>query len=212
MKVFYQDVDDIAKWWSRLEIDHHFYRPDMEKDERNIIYSFHDERQENEWASNFAMVHVFFRNEWYKGVEYAYQAAKPLVQLEANPSDASLRQIVKDIQDASTPRVAKKLGRKCPIPANWDSIKFQIMQEILDSKFNDPKMLIKLLDTKGKYLIEGNFWHDNCWGICIKPNCEKCRGVKGRNMLGNMLMGIRDDYFLRLKEYRKDAEQKAGST
>ena len=40
-------------------------------------------------------------------------------------------------------------------------------------------------------LIEGNTWSDNFWGDC---HCPKCRGIKGENNLGKLLMKIREDY------------------
>jgi len=48
-------------------------------------------------------------------------------------------------------------------------------------------MLLATLDAE---LIEGNAWHDNFWGDCF---CEKCRDIEGLNVLGNILMRIREE-------------------
>ena len=49
---------------------------------------------------------------------------------------------------------------------------------------------MKLLATGEEELIEGNYWHDTCWGVC---NCAKC-GDKGENRLGKLLMEVRTLY------------------
>ena len=38
-------------------------------------------------------------------------------------------------------------------------------------------------------LIEGNTWHDNYWGDC---SCNRCKSKSGENMLGILLMELRD--------------------
>lgn len=39
--------------------------------------------------------------------------------------------------------------------------------------------------------VEENYWHDNEWGQCL---CEKCVEVKGRNLLGRLLMELREAF------------------
>jgi predicted NAD-dependent protein-ADP-ribosyltransferase YbiA (DUF1768 family)/hypoxanthine phosphoribosyltransferase len=65
----------------------------------------------------------------------------------------------------------------------WENIKFKIMLELLQIKFQNPDMMQKLKDTGDKYLVEGNDWGDIFWGVD--------NGV-GKNMLGLALMYIRD--------------------
>jgi hypothetical protein len=38
--------------------------------------------------------------------------------------------------------------------------------------------------------LEGNNWHDNTWGNCL---CDKCKGIEGKNLLGNILMQVREE-------------------
>ena len=46
----------------------------------------------------------------------------------------------------------------------------------------------KLFKTGDLLLVEGNYWHDNYWGDCF---CDKCKGRKGENFLGRILMNVR---------------------
>ena len=49
-----------------------------------------------------------------------------------------------------------------------------------------------LLSTGDQELIEGTWWHDKFWGICI---CTKCAN-KGDNNLGKILMTVREEISL----------------
>ena len=90
----------------------------------------------------------------------------------------------------STPGQAKRMGDRVTKRPNWDEIKSGIMLDILRAKFSQNKKLRKmLLDTGDAILIEGNTWCDNFWGSC---HCEKC-GNKGRNVLGQLLMQVREE-------------------
>lgn len=83
------------------------------------------------------------------------------------------------------------MGKKEPnLPANWDMISYQIMNDILHAKFSIPDLAEKLKATGDAYLIEENHWHDNRWGKCT---CEKCCQKDGLNWLGEILMRIRSE-------------------
>lgn len=114
-------------------------------------------------------------------VEHEFQAAKTL----------DLREKV-DILSAATPGQAKKLGRAATLRPNWEAQKYHFMRDLVLLKFLDhPELARKLVETGDAYLIEGNTWHDNCWGVCY---CEKCEANQkdGENLLGLILMEIRD--------------------
>ena len=66
---------------------------------------------------------------------------------------------------------------------DWDDVKVQIMTELLIQKFSDPELNQRLKETRENYLMEGNDWNDTFWG--------ECEG-RGRNVLGRMLMAIRE--------------------
>lgn len=112
-----------------------------------------------------------------KTVEHHYQAAKTIIwkwQL--------------DILTADTPGKAKKLGRKVPLRDDWELIKVDVMRELLIRKFSIEYHKTILLSTDDQELIEGNYWHDNFWGVC---NCGKCSN--GQNNLGKLLMELREE-------------------
>lgn len=131
------------------------------------------------FLSNFYESGCIFEGINYPTVEHAFQAAKTL--------DKTQRM---SIADAETPGKAKRMGRNVQLRPDWESVKTNVMRECLRSKFSVPVLKIKLLSTGDAELIEGNYWHDTCWGVC---NCEKCGG-KGENRLGKLLMEIREEY------------------
>jgi predicted NAD-dependent protein-ADP-ribosyltransferase YbiA (DUF1768 family) len=62
------------------------------------------------------------------------------------------------------------------------------MQEVVRAKFEQNKSLMdKLHATGDAVLIEGNCWHDNFWGN------DPMDPEPGQNMLGKILMQIRDE-------------------
>ena len=64
------------------------------------------------------------------------------------------------------------------------------MLDGLRYKFAIPELRDKLLATGDQYLEEGNSWHDNYWGNC---DCPRCKDTMGRNMLGQLLMQVREE-------------------
>ena len=138
---------------------------------------------EHEFLSNFYPSKIIYDIDdghivYAPTIEHAFQAAKTF-----NPFEES------DILTAPTPGKAKRLGRKCELRKDWEEAKDNVMRKFLCKKFAIPELRQKLLDTGDAYLIEGNYWHDNHFGICY---CEKCKG-KGENILGQLLMDIRKE-------------------
>jgi hypothetical protein len=88
------------------------------------------------------------------------------------------------ITDAPTPGESKKLGRRCPVREDWEEIKLSVMEELVRSKFSNPKLSQKLLETNDKLLVEGNTWGDTFWGVC---------NGRGENHLGKILMKVRSE-------------------
>ena len=133
---------------------------------------------EYEFLSNFYEHPITYNGVVYPTNEHFFQAMKTPVLSEHL-----------EIAAAATPGRAKRLGRKANLWSDWEEIKEDIMLQALRLKFADPALAEKLLATDGKYLIEGNWWHDNYWGVC---SCEKC-GHQGRNRLGELLMKVREE-------------------
>lgn len=83
-----------------------------------------------------------------------------------------------------TPSQAKRMGKRIPLRPDWDSVKCEIMLQLLRRKFSSPVLASWLKDTGDAELVEGNYWGDTYWGVC--------RGV-GLNMLGKLLMQVRKE-------------------
>lgn len=116
----------------------------------------------------------------FNSVEAAFQAAKT--------TDRTARlSFCGDI----SPSKAKRMGRNLTLREDWEDIKSQVMLDCLRSKFAAGSMLAAALKNTGKeFLVEGNFWHDNIWGDC---KCAYCSNIKGQNLLGKLLMQVRDE-------------------
>ena len=127
------------------------------------------------FLSNFWLAPVTYEGITYPSTEHAYQAAKSMG-----------RDIREAFSEINSPSEVKKLGQVITIRPDWEDIKINVMRDIVTAKFEQNEDLMRLLmDTKGQELIEGNTWGDRFWGECPIGN--------GRNELGKILMGIRDD-------------------
>lgn len=131
------------------------------------------------FLSNFYEYPFQLNGTTYKTAEHAFQAMKATIK-----ADYDL------IVNAETPGRAKRLGKKIQLRPDWEEVKYCIMQDILRVKFASPELGQMLLDTGDATLIEGNTWHDNLWGNCT---CPRCADKVGKNWLGNILMGVRQD-------------------
>lgn len=139
------------------------------------VYAF---RGENRFLSNFYKCEVEIFGVKCPTTEHAYQAAKTEV-----PSERE------EILKSKTAAESKKLGSKATVRVDWGQIKLGIMENLLRQKFaKGTDLLEKLKNIKGE-IVEGNWWHDNFYGVCA---CDKC-GLSGRNELGKLLMKIRDE-------------------
>lgn len=127
---------------------------------------------EYRWLSNFHIEHIKVDGLWFISVEHAFQAAKS--------EDPVFWKI---IQTTKFPGGAKKLGRTCVLRADWEEIKLEVMETLIEIKFQNAELAHKLIETGDAELIEGNHWGDTFWGVC--------RGV-GENHLGKIIMKVRD--------------------
>lgn len=133
---------------------------------------------EYRFLSNFFPSVVDLDGELYSTVEHAYQAAKTMNICERDA-----------IRSLDYPGEAKRAGRKLSsVRKDWNKVKVNIMRNLLEQKFYVGSILYeKLLQTTPHQLVEGNTWGDKFWGQC--PVGE------GKNVLGNLLMEIRDTPF-----------------
>lgn len=89
-----------------------------------------------------------------------------------------------------SPHEAYYKGRtlKTTLP-DWDSIKYDIMYDILKTKFEDPALKALLLNNTDDEIIIINNHHDREWGVC---NCSACNNT-GYNALGKLLTQLREE-------------------
>ena len=130
-------------------------------------------RDEYEFLSNFHEAPVTWEGLTYPNSEAAFQAAKVLTQEERLPFTVM------------QPGKAKRMGRKVPLRADWEQVKYGIMDAIVLAKFKqNAELAAKLLATGDAELVEGNTWGDTCWGVDLRTG-------KGENHLGRILMKVR---------------------
>lgn len=111
--------------------------------------------------------------------EHLYQALKTTDPVEVGA-----------VIQCQTPGEAKRLGSTLTLRPDWEQVKDRAMEICVAHKFSsNPDLLQRLLVTGSEFLIEGNKWHDNYWGIC---SCTQCEGVAKQNKLGYTLMRYRD--------------------
>jgi ribA/ribD-fused uncharacterized protein len=127
---------------------------------------------EYRFLSNFWPATVEFEGITYPTAEHAYQAAKTL-----DPNER------RRIAALPTPADAKREGRKLKLREDWETAKFEVMEQVVRYKFTHrPELRDKLLATGDALLEEGNDWGDQVWGTV--------NGV-GENRLGKILMKVR---------------------
>ena len=137
----------------------------------NVINSFDGEY---DFLSNFYECPILWKGNLYRNSESIYQSYKTLDNV---PFDFT----------KTTGSQAKKISKKLNVRPDWNKIKFDLMYEICQEKFNqNTDIAQKLMNTGDAILIEGNYWGDTYWG--------KGNGV-GQNNLGKILMKIREELF-----------------
>ena len=141
------------------------------------IYEF---RNDYAFLSNFSWDSVVLDGIRYRSAEHAYQAQKAVYSRD-----------LRAIMDCKTPGQAKRMGRKIEMVLDFEKNKLDIMYRVVHQKFFDNDLLAwDLKRTGDAQLIEGNTWHDNIWGNCY---CANCKNIEGQNLLGKLLMEIREE-------------------
>jgi ribA/ribD-fused uncharacterized protein len=140
------------------------------------------DRFRDEWGflSNFHPAPMVWEGIHYPTSEHAFNAGKTL------DAEERLR-----IAVASTPGIAKRMGRRVTLRPEWEErVRYEVMRSVLRAKFLSKSVRTEhLLRTGDAELVEGNVWHDNHWGncTCTRLTCAS----PGENWLGRMLMELR---------------------
>lgn len=144
------------------------------------------------FLSNFFPVEIPYQNAVFPSAEHAYQAMKFIPNAWHH-----------FLSDA--PEHAKYLAHcESMVPLRrfseeeWQDRKLQFMKDIVGVKFallgdhvfgdDGPELQKLLLSTDNKLLLEGNWWNDTFWGVCINDAGERI----GQNHLGRILMETRE--------------------
>lgn len=126
---------------------------------------------QHRWLSNFWPAEVEYSGVMYPTVEHAYVAAKTI-----NPIQRLM------VSECKTPGKAKRLGRDFDLRPQWDTLKYGIMEYLINQKFSTPELRERLVATGDQPIIEGNTWGDTYWGVCEG---------QGQNNLGKIIMNVR---------------------
>lgn len=152
-------------------------------EETKVIKKF---RGRNFFLSNFYPHKIVYKDSIYPTNEHAFQSEKCCRQEDR-----------KYIRESLTPYEARARGQVIHMRGDWNEIRELVMLELLEIKFSHESLLLPmLLELKEYHLEEGNYYHDKFWGNCY---CNKCGGT-GTNMLGKMLMDIRDHRLREIEE------------
>lgn len=126
------------------------------------------------WLSNYHKCPVYYEGIKYPSSENAFMAAKTL--------DRDERLQFTSISSEE----AKVIGRTIKLRPNWNEVRVEVMYAVVFDKFYRNKGLRKwLLATGDNLLVDGNDRKDTFWGVCEG---------EGENMLGKILMQIREDF------------------
>lgn len=127
-------------------------------------------KNEYYFLSNLYEVPVEYGGKTFRTAESAFQAQK-----DTSRADEFIRLKGSD---------ARSLGEKVEPRQDWDQVRVQIMREVVECKFKQNRWLMqKLMNTGKAKLIQENDRNDTFWGVY--------KG-EGENMLGKILMEIRD--------------------
>ncbi len=128
------------------------------------------------------------------GINYA-SAEHWMMAKKAELFDSSM---IEEIIQASSPALAKKLGRKVKNfdPVIWENQKYDIVKVGNFHKFNQHEKMKKfLLQTQDRILVEASPF-DKIWGIGMvqdDPRAAYPQKWDGENLLGFALMEVRDE-------------------
>ena len=126
------------------------------------------------FLSNFYEVPIRYAGIEFGSTEAAFQAMK------CKHSEERIK------FENLNPSEAKRLGREIELREDWEEVKDEIMKYCLRSKFDqNPELKAELIKTNGLHLEEANTWGDKYWGTV---------NGEGKNMLGKLLMELRDEY------------------
>jgi len=144
--------------------------------------------QTNGEFSNFYEADIVIKGKKYKTNEHYFQSKKFENKKYKDDKNEKDYDIEEYIRKSDTPAEAFRRGRSRKysdyLEKDWDKKKIKVMAKCLKAKFKQhDKLKKKLLDTGDATIIE-NSPYDSFWGVG--------KNGKGLNMLGKLLMELRD--------------------
>ena len=133
--------------------------------------------------------HPFLDNTFYTPVEYNNNIY-PTAENAFQASKFKSKTLVDKFKHMVVQKAQIEGSRRHPTIPDWYANNTDIMYDILKSKFKDPELKTKLLNTYPEQIIHVNGYHDTIWGICT---CCKCKN-SGQNKLGILLLKLRDEF------------------
>jgi ribA/ribD-fused uncharacterized protein len=127
--------------------------------------------------SNFYRAPLTIDGKVWKTSEHYYQAMK----FDGHPDH------VEAVRQTDTPMKAANMGRERhrPLRQDWEEVKDSVMYDALMAKFTQHEKLNKLLLETGDAILVEHTKNDSYWGDGGDGS--------GKNMLGKLLMVLRDD-------------------
>lgn len=106
-----------------------------------------------------------------------------------NPEYCEIYNVISHSKSKEAPFVIEEIAKR----NGYKIDDYELLKNIVKAKFSDKwNETIKrdLLLTKTKMLINMNNRHDNILGYCY---CKKCKNIEKQNILGKILMEVRDE-------------------
>ncbi|WP_063847510.1 NADAR family protein [Bacillus sp. FJAT-28004] len=170
-------MDEIAKIAKEL-------LKNIEENKRNLlstnaekkIINFYEINKPYGCFSNFSKHSITLQNKEWPTTEHYFQAQKFVGTVHED-----------EIRFASTPMDAARLGRdkNKPLRKDWEECKVNIMREAIVAKIEQHPNVKSVLLSTGDCAIVEHTTNDSYWG-------DGGDG-QGKNMLGNLLMNIRNN-------------------
>jgi len=147
-------------------------------------------RGDNHFLSNFYPCEIVEDDIIYSSVEHYYIAMKVNTSVLFQKKRYTVNEFRVMVSELDNASLVKKVGESIKPRNDWKQYRFIVMKFGITEKFKNKELRRKLIATGNQELVEGNWWHDNYFGSCF---CDKCKNIDGKNMLGKMIMDVRDE-------------------
>jgi ribA/ribD-fused uncharacterized protein len=140
------------------------------------VFQFYLASDEYGEFSNFAPFPITLQGKVWPTSEHYFQAQK----FAGTEHEEAIRQVRR-------PMLAARMGRdrNRPLRHDWETVKDDVMREAVRAKFTQHPELLKLLLATGDAHLVEHTTNDSYWGDGGDGS--------GRNMLGHILMQLRDE-------------------